>query len=186
MMIYLFYDNQIVLGDGGLYNFQEQDLRRKKIRSYLSHSVPYLEHDAIRNKDLLSTEPMIVNKGNLSFYLESEMFGKKMTREISISLSPSLEINIVDSILEEPEETVWANFFFEEELPIFLEESSLTINFPSFSFNLNYSSSTLLNIEKGWSNDKSGKGIYVSKSYGEINKAMRLSITGNKKKIYFS
>ena len=41
MMIYLSYEGEVELGDGGLYKHQESDEQRKHLRSCLSHSVPY-------------------------------------------------------------------------------------------------------------------------------------------------
>lgn len=186
MMIYLFYNNQTVFGDGGLYNFQENDPRRKQLRSYLSHSVPYIESNAIRNQDQLLRKPIIKNNGDLSFYLESAMFGKTIRREVSISLLPSLELNIVDNIVEKSEDLICSNFFFENDYPLFVNKNNLNIEFSGFKLHIDYSNNASLSIEKGWNDVELGKGAYVSKIYGEISRAMRVSISGSKKKIYFS
>lgn len=186
MMIYLFYNNQTVFGDGGLYNFQENDPRRKQLRSYLSHSVPYIEGNAIRNKDQLLRKPVIKNNGDLSFYLESAMFGKTIRREISISLLPSLELNIIDNIVENSEHLICSNFFFENDYPLFFNKNNINIEFSDFKLHIDYSNNALLSIEKGWNDAELGKGAYVSKIYGEVSSSMRLSISGSKKKIYFS
>ena len=187
MMIYLFYENKVIFGDGGLYNHQENDPKRKNIRSFLSHSIPYIDKAAIRDKNIILEKPVIKIKDSLNFYLESAMFGEKIKREISISLIPYLEINIVDSLIENIKQTVSSNFFFEQDYPLYINDESLDIDFSNFKLHMNfYSDASSKIIQKGWSITDLERGAYVSREYGKVSEAMRISVTGRKKKIYFS
>lgn len=187
MMIYLFYENKVIFGDGGLYNHQENDPKRKNIRSFLSHSVPYIDKTAIRDKKVILEKPVIKIEGSLNFYLESTMFGEKIKREISISLIPFLEINIVDRLVENIKQTISTNFFFEQEYPLSINDEGLDVDFSDFKLHMNFGSDvSSKNIQRGWSNTDLERGAYVSKEYGKVSKAMRISVTGHKKKIYFS
>lgn len=86
MMLFLYYDGKVVFGDGGLYNHQENDIKRKNIRSYIAHSVPYVSRKAVRNKNQLLEKPEIIRTGDMEFVMRSSMFGVRMSRSVSISV----------------------------------------------------------------------------------------------------
>ncbi len=184
MMIYLFYDGEVVLGDGGLYNHQEMDEKRKHLRSYCSHSVPYINARAIRKKQDLPSAPIIKKEGGLVFKMTSMMFGKLLSRTVSIETSASLTVNIQDRT--DSGEEVGANFFFEGLYPISVSDGKAQINFPRFNFYLNYPDSAPVTVKAGWSHSGGENGACVSKAYGKVYSAIRLSIEGSPLTLSFS
>ncbi|MFP3398713.1 heparinase II/III family protein, partial [Brevibacterium sp. SIMBA_078] len=54
LSLHLFFDNVIILGDGGLGSYNENDEKRKILRSNIVHNAPYIMHvDPIRSEALL-------------------------------------------------------------------------------------------------------------------------------------
>ena len=174
MMIYLFYDGEVVLGDGGLYNHQEQDEKRKHLRSYLSHSVPYLEKTAIRKKQDLSAGPLIKINNNREISMCSRMFGEELHREIKVSHTSALEVGVRDSLSSGVDGTVCSNFFFEKKLPFLLGHEVVKCLFSKFVFEVHYSGNAAINLSIGYA--EFTDGALVSKEYGKSEDAARFSI----------
>lgn len=183
MMIYLFYDGEVVLGDGGLYKHQEEDDRRKHLRSHFSHSVPYLRKKAVRNKDRLLEAPSILREGEFEFTMTSTMFDIRIKRNIEVRCDSALEILINDSLEGDSFEPIWANFFMEKKNPINIRESSLEVRFSSFTSVFNYLNSSQILLEAG--HVEGSIGSIVSRQYGEIDDAFRFAISSSKLSINF-
>jgi len=186
MMIYLFYDGETVLGDGGLYRHQETDDKRKHLRSYLSHNVPYIKKKAVRKNQDLIEAPVIKIVDKFVYRMTSMMFGEKLARNIEIALSPSLTISIYDHVIDDIGEKIWTNFFFENPYNILLDESAVRIHLSGFCFNVSHSKSAPIIVEKGWENSEEVGGAFVSKKYGHVERALRLSIAESPLTLSFS
>ena len=63
LSIYFFYNDELILGDCGLYSHEEDDVDRKFIRSYKAHCVPFVK-DALprRRREDLSEQPLSIKK----------------------------------------------------------------------------------------------------------------------------
>ncbi|MGG5152596.1 heparinase II/III family protein, partial [Alcaligenes aquatilis] len=175
MMVFVFYDGDVVLGDAGLYNHQEKDIRRVNVRSFLGHSVPYISKNAIRNKDLLIVEPKIERVDEMVFKMESSMFGLVLSREIRVVTEPNLSITIKDSMPQKDSEEVWSNFFIPECPKLHWEDRKLLLGFKGFLceiYNVHYSE-----VESclGWEEAGIEKGAYFSEEYGVLKPALRIS-----------
>ncbi|WP_447831763.1 heparinase II/III domain-containing protein [Aeromonas salmonicida] len=175
MMIYLFYNGEVVLGDGGLYKHHEKDELRKYLRTHLAHSVPFIDGIALRKKSELSEPPTITISEKTSFQMTSVMFGKKIKRNIDLKFTPSLIINISDHNIDNSGEIVSANFFFEKEHSFSLKTNNVTVISAAFKLDLNFSEHALLALRRGW-NDTT-VGACVSHSYGDIEPTFSFSIS---------
>lgn len=175
MMIYLFYNGEVVLGDGGLYKHQEKDAKRMLLRSHMSHSVPFLEGKAIRNKKDLIGPPVIEVEKDLEVSMRSRMFGEELQRKISISCDSYLNVLIDDATASVSDDTVWSNFFFEKNVPVFIGEGLAQYFFPNFVFEISYSVDSPVNYCSGWT-DFFG-GALVSERYGEVENAANFLVS---------
>lgn len=172
---YLFYDGEVVLGDGGLYKHQEQDEKRKYLRSCLSHSVPFLGKKAIRNRKKLPGLPGIrFNRNKLEVVMWSRMFEEEVFREVSISYDSSLEIGVRDIVSSDFSSDLRSNFFFEKRIPFYIGERKVQCFFSSFVFEVCFSGSGVIEMNVGWA-DFLG-GALVSKEYGEVEGAASFSL----------
>lgn len=176
LMIYLFYDGQVVLGDGGLYKHLEKDEKRIHLRSYLSHSVPYISRKAIRKKESVPRKPSIHRLGNLSFSLESSMFGLTIVRVIELDINSSLLIRINNQVKDNPSEPIWSNFFFENSYPLKMSDTDIYVDFPNYKFMVSWPEKCAINIRKGWAGTEAGYSAIVSKKYGIVEEALSFSL----------
>ena len=176
MMIYLFYDGEVVLGDGGLYKHQEQDEKRKHLRSYCSHSVPFIHEKAVRNKDKLSSPPGILNAeygGKNKFKVEmfSSMFGQLMSRQCVVTWSYELNVELTDDLVGKGGSPVFSNFFFERQVDALIKENSIEVFFKKFELNVESDRYNSVAIESGW--QRPSGGACVSFDYGNCTGASR-------------
>ncbi|WP_166837702.1 heparinase II/III family protein [Rheinheimera pleomorphica] len=94
LMLYLWFDGEVILGDGGLYSHNEKCELRKFFRSHLAHNVPFINEKAVRDRAKLSAHPELCIDNTISLIkATSHMFGVKITREVDYS-------NIQDGILK--------------------------------------------------------------------------------------
>lgn len=187
MMIFVFYDGEIVFGDAGLYNHQEKDIRRINIRSFLGHSVPYVLKKAIRNKDLLGRKPSINRINEMSFKMESSMFGVVLSREVRILTEPYLSIMVNDSKSHgEYEGEVWSNFFIPESEGILQEEGRLLLGFKKFVCEIFNVDKNEIQCCLGWEGLDFKEGAYFSEEYGVIRPALRIAFESRPIIINFS
>ena len=176
MMIFAFYNGEVVLGDGGLFNHQEKDEKRKLLRSCFSHSVPFVNAKAIRDSRKLSAKPSISRAGRLKFEMKSMMFDELLTREVDVSTSPNLKICIVDNASGSFKTKVWSIFFFEQLRPISIGQDFSKIHYDDFMVSLNYQSWASVKFIKGQDHVDDTSSAYVSGEYGKIKSAMRLMV----------
>lgn len=81
LSIYLYYKDRSLLGDGGLGSHNENDPKRKLLRSFKSHNIPYVESSAVRNRVQLKRSPSIDVDGH-SVTGMSAMFGQVIKRTV--------------------------------------------------------------------------------------------------------
>ncbi|AEI35699.1 heparinase II/III domain-containing protein [Francisella salina] len=103
LAFHLYYDDQVVFGDGGLGIYQEQDSRRKFLRSSAAHNTIYpRDIEAIREPDkLLSKSVASVLEPGL-IVATTSMYGGTLQRVLDIRNLEDLEIVIKDKWLELP------------------------------------------------------------------------------------
>lgn len=97
LMIYFYYDGDTLLGDGGLGSHNEQDPRRKQLRSYACHNVPFIAKKATRKREHRKSSPSIIISED-TMVGESYMFGEKLTRTIKLSSISCGELSIEDQL----------------------------------------------------------------------------------------
>jgi hypothetical protein len=184
MMIYLYYDGEVVLGDGGLYKHQEKNDKRKVLRSYLSHNVPFIDGlNAIRQKEKLDQKPTIKRVSPFQYEMTSYMFGRKLKRTVHVSFFPALSVQIKDEAEPEEEDKVWSNFFLENFRPFQYSKDSFQVYFDRFILfiGLDPSNNGRLSIRSGWSQ---GRAV-ISRSYATYEPALAVSIQGVNKTVSF-
>ena len=186
MMLFLYYDGKTVFGDGGLFNHQENDVRRKNLRSFMAHSVPYISAAAIRNKDLLVEKPTILRVNELGFVMQSSMFGVNISRTVNIYTESSLEIDIEDKLLCEDSRKVKKNFLIDEFDRFDIKNNLVDLYFPDFICKIiNEDEGSPIEHQYGWDEERVEFGAYVSKEYGKLVPALRITMQGPSTKIKF-
>lgn len=85
LSIFLYYDGEVLLGDGGLGSHNEKDPRRIFLRSAKSHNVPYIDGVvAVRNpKKLLQRNSTIIHNNIIT--ATSHCYGVEIKRTVNIS-----------------------------------------------------------------------------------------------------
>lgn len=185
LMVYLYYDGEVVLGDGGLYNHQEKDIKRKLLRSHLSHSTPFLLNPPIRDLKKIPNSPKISILSHLEFYMTSTMFEKEIARTVSVDVSDSLIIRIKDTLLNGNSDEVWQNFFFEELKDVSVSEQSLEIKFKKYKLELELEDSSSLKMMRGKTSQTGYHNALISREYGQISPAMRIETSSSYTSIKF-
>ncbi len=179
MMLFFYYDGKVVFGDGGLYNHQENDVRRKNVRSYMAHSVPYVESRAIRNKDQLLKKPEIIRTNDLEFVMKSSMFGVEISRTVSLVVESGLRIKIKDEVLNEESYEAKKVFLVDEFEDFKVVDNIVELGFSGFKCyieNKNYKK--LVEYKLGWDEGDLEVGAYISKEYGKLVPALRVCMAG--------
>lgn len=185
LMVYLYYDGEVVLGDGGLFNHQEKDIKRKLLRSHLSHSTPFLSNPPIRDLKKIPNSPKISILSHLEFYMTSTMFEKEIARTVSVDVSDSLIIRIKDTLLNGNSDEVWQNFFFEELKDVSVSEQSLEIKFKKYKLELELEDSSSLKMMRGKDCLTGYHSALISREYGQISPAMRIETSSSYTSIKF-
>lgn len=100
LSVYIYYNGVTVLGDGGLGSHNEKDAKRKQLRSYSAHNVPYLENRAaVRNiRHLVSGPTISVLEGSVLGV--SCMFGQRISRSVDFSRIQNGQVSIYDSLVD--------------------------------------------------------------------------------------
>lgn len=173
MMIYLFYDGVVVLGDGGLYKHEEQDEKRKHLRSHWAHSVPYIDGEPIRNCQKIIKKPVINRLNKFSCQMKSFMFGLEVCRDIKITLEPCLKLDINDFAKEK---AVRMNFFFTKEHLFSSYDGGIKFHSENFDIDIGLPHSASVSLHKGWLPCGSSGGAIISHSYGLYEKALSFSV----------
>ncbi|MPT17403.1 MAG: hypothetical protein E2579_06545 [Pseudomonas sp.] len=182
MMIFVYYDGEVVFGDGGLYKYDESDEKRKFFRSIWAHSVPFVDHKAIRQREHLKKTPILARVGELAFEMESTMFGVQLIRTVEVSIIPSLNLKIFDR--GSCDEVVGANFYLEKKVPLSVGVGHLNLQFSQFQVDFFYEGESFSCYE-GWSDELKSIGAIVSKEYGVTSNAMRFVVASAEKSIRF-
>lgn len=106
LSIHLYYDGEVIFGDGGLGFYQENDEKRLFLRSAEAHTSTYVKQRvAIRKRKLLASTPSIFydDKNNILIG-ETSCWGGRLRREIDLNQLNSGVFTIVDTWLIKPEE----------------------------------------------------------------------------------
>lgn len=123
LSFYLFYDDEVIFGDGGLGYYQEKDERRIFLRSPQAHNTVFpLGIDAIRVPNELKAKPTMKVLEPGLVVAETSMYGGRLQRVLDIRNLKDFEMIIQDSWLELPELnsdiTFKINFFIPKEIDI--------------------------------------------------------------------
>ena len=140
LSIHFFYDNKIILGDGGLGFYQEKDKKRILLRSADSHStilIPGLF--PIRDNSLLVNKPSLSVNGHIVTAL-SFSYGFMTKRTIDFSSILDGNLHVKDEVVERSEFNT--NFFIPAQHPIKKDDNSFYIDFKDFHVNISLVNTT--------------------------------------------
>lgn len=120
LSIHLYYDNEVIFGDGGLGFYQEIEQKRKFLRSPAAHNTIYpIGISAVRDPELLQHKPtMKVLEPGLVLATTS-MYGGVLQRIIDIRNINNKEIIVKDKWLEMPSQDTMLcmiNFFIPKKI----------------------------------------------------------------------
>lgn len=104
LSFHLFYDDEVIFGDGGLGFYQEKDERRIFLRSNQAHNTVFpLGIDAIRVPNELKAKPTMKVLEPGLVVAETSMYGGRLQRVLDIRNLKDFEMIIQDRWLELPE-----------------------------------------------------------------------------------
>lgn len=99
LLIHLFYDNEVVFGDGGIGFYQESDYKRVLLRSSCSHSTVIPQNKtAIRKCAQLERLPSIIRHSEYIYEGISYLYGVKVSRTLDVSKIEHGIIQITDQV----------------------------------------------------------------------------------------
>lgn len=127
LSLHLFFDNVVILGDGGLGSHNEKDERRKALRSNIAHNVPYVSGiNPIRSEALLekNKRPHVYISGN-KIIGESYGYGMLIRREIDFTKLLEGYLYIKDELIGDSEAKLITHFY--SPLGIVEDHNSLVI-----------------------------------------------------------
>lgn len=178
LMIYLYVDGEVVLGDAGLGMHLETDLQRQHLRSVYAHSVPLIDATFIRQREKLATSPTLeLDRDSHQIRATSHGFGKKVTRLLDYSRLGQGELRIEDAC-ESAE--ISNNWFFGDHLAN-LVYSGVELNFSRFRVSLQSDGEQPIQIIRGWQHSNTASSSLMSENYGEFTDATRCVIGGNER-----
>lgn len=173
LMIYVFYNGEVALGDGGLLNHNEKDEKRKFLRSHLAHSVPYLAKKPIRNREALKGTASIHTDGSDSILMTSYMFDEEISREVVVLYQGGLEIRLKDSLHRDKKRKIFSNFLFPEPSSVKSNKKSFLSSFSTFYCNIENLSSERIRLVSGWDKQGNSSSAIFSPNYGQVSDAWR-------------
>lgn len=112
LSVHLFYDGEVMLGDGGLGSHNEKDERRMFVRSSKAHNVPFfIERNSIRKvEDLNNKYPSIKVSKDIVCGI-SHCFGVELKREVDYSCLAEGLLKIKDSTGKDVSSHLLTNFY---------------------------------------------------------------------------
>jgi hypothetical protein len=183
LMLYFFYDGEVVLGDGGLYKLDESDPVRQYLRSPWAHSLPIREAVPVRDVNKLLHRPNIFWINEHSFTGESWMFGTRLTRTVDFSEIRDGIVSVCDEI-ESVDENLTINFYFDKLRPFSMIDKNMFVDFDSFKFDIEcVSEISRINLSTGWHGEQSASAV-CSQKYREFQDAFSISFETGKRGIY--
>ena len=113
LSVHLYFDGIVVLGDAGLYLYQEKDPCRLFCRSNLAHSTVFPEAiKAIRDKALLPSPPsMSLNSDGTELTLRTSAYGGILERSIDLTKLPEGRLVLKDRWIKGCSEALTVNFY---------------------------------------------------------------------------
>lgn len=175
LMLYVFYDGKVVLGDGGLLNHNEKSIERVFLRSHLAHSSPYLIKKAIRKLSDLPKHPeMSLSPETRRVVMKSFMFGEELKRSVVVFCKDALEIHIMDSRSNGNDGDLFENFFLYENLGITIGDKGISALFDNFNCSFENPSAKSIKLLQGWAGENQYDNAIHSPEYGKIKNACRI------------
>ena len=169
LMIYLWCNGDVILGDGGLYSHNEKSNIRKFMRSPLAHSIPYIKGRPVRDRSKLASVPKISFDGRV-IYAESFMFGSLITRKVDITRIAEGIVKVRDGTLSGPH---FVNYFFGERADArFIKKGFFQVDFLSSYFKVT-STARFYGLFKGEHLSLQGSS-YLSERYNVVSGNLRI------------
>ncbi|MGS3142440.1 heparinase II/III family protein [Aeromonas sanarellii] len=167
LSIHLYYNEEIVLGDGGLGFYQEKDERRIFLRSSASHSTIVIpDSTPVRDNFKLKNPPKMWVDGNIITAC-SFSCGVEAKRIIDVSNILNGELRVTDEVFDAI--AFETNFFIPATPDVEIIDSEFNIRFNNFSANIS--------INDGESSpfifSGSDHNVVCSFSYAEFKDALR-------------
>mgnify|MGYP003655441895 CR=1 FL=1 len=177
LMLYLWCNGEVILGDGGLYSHDEKLKVRKFLRSHLAHSVPFNGNKIERDRDKLIESPkMSFDKDNGLIVGESYTNGNKISRTVNIENIEKGIFIVNDQVDNFP---LYINHYFGKNAEIrIIKRNNALINIGSVFCNMKYPSTKSVNLYKG-NNKNIRESSFLSEKYGEKMENMRILISSS-------
>lgn len=168
LSIYLYYNNRTLLGDGGLGSHNENDPKRKLLRSFKSHNVPYVEGSAVRNREQLKSSPSIVTDRH-SVTGTSAMFGHVIKRTIDWENLHNGKIAVHDKVANLQSGQVFG--------AVFITECQLEIKDDKKNYDVICDGIVYATITPSVKVNADNHQSLISRSYGDFEPSHNLNFT---------
>jgi len=110
LSMHIYFNGEVVLGDGGLGNYHENNPKRISLRSYLAHNIPFVENaEALRRISEPFRRPRVF-LGDRKIFGESLMYGILLKREVCFAELAQGKIHIKDYAAS-PHKKISSNFY---------------------------------------------------------------------------
>lgn len=180
LMVYLYIDGEVVLGDAGLGMYMEKDPRRQYVRSVLGHSVPVLEGRFERQRDRLPVMPTLELDTERGVMCASSYgFGKKIERVVDFSRMREGVLLIEDSC---EHKDIACNWYFGDQ-QVSLGACGIELRFSGFNVALSTQQELPYKLLRGWVEGDPASSALVSETYNEFALATRCVVGGEVRNI---
>nr|WP_298249104.1 heparinase II/III family protein [uncultured Halomonas sp.] len=180
LMIFLYVDGEVVLGDGGLGSHQESDPRRKYLRSIFSHSVPILNRAFIRDKGKLQAPPVMrLEKKSCLIKGVSKGFGVKVTRVVDYSEISNGKLVVEDNC----DKSLLSSNWFLNNKKAYFNVDDMEVFYPGFSLKIDAPENEPVKLFRGWDGADISSSAIISESYADFLTAQRLAIGSSREKL---
>ena len=182
LSLYVWYRGETLIGDSGLYNYQEKCPKRKFLRSKFAHSIPYVDGVACRRPNKLTSPPMICLNRDGSVEMESSMLGVRIRRSVAVNVDRGLFLSISDSIIERgTSPSIASNFVLLTPKKVVLAGTNATrVVRKNSIMEIRSSNSSRVRVLRGWDDLSPSHSGIASVDFNEIVDSSRVEFLGGR------
>jgi hypothetical protein len=175
LMLYLWCNGDVLLGDAGLFTHDERSSVRKFMRSHLAHSVPFIKGKPVRDRGSLLQQPTLsFDHEKMVVKAKSYAFGSEISRVVDLCKVSSGVIGVRDQVSNS---SLFVNYYLGSSADIsMLRCGEIKVKFDSAFCTLKYSPAGEFSYFKGGNGD-SIESCFVSNVYGQKEDSSRILLS---------
>ena len=172
LMLYLWCNGDVLLGDAGLFTHDERSNVRKFMRSHLAHSVPFIKGKPVRDRNALLHPPSISFEcEKMLIKAKSYAFGEEISRVLDLREISAGVIRIIDKA---PAAPIFVNYYLGSQANVsMLRKGEARVRFGSAFCSIKCTPAGEMSFFKG-NNGGFSENCFLSNSYGQKEDGFRL------------